>query len=83
MNIPCITLRDSTERPETVTEGTNVLVGTDPKKIAPEIKKIVNGKWKKGTIPELWDGNASKRIIDYIFEFSIILKKNSLLEKNF
>ncbi len=69
LNIPCITLRDSTERPETVTEGTNVLVGTDPKKIAPEIKKIVNGKWKKGTIPELWDGNASKRIIDYILSF--------------
>ena len=69
MNIPCITLRDSTERPETVTEGTNVLVGTDPKKITPEIKKIVNGKWKKGTIPELWDGNASKRIIDYILSF--------------
>lgn len=62
-NIPCITLRDSTERPETVWEGTNKLVGTDPNKIRKCFKKIFNGNWKKGRVPEYWDGKTGERIL--------------------
>lgn len=63
MGVPCITLRDNTERPETITEGTNVLIGTDPKSVAPTLKKLFGGEWKKGSIPELWDGKTSPRIV--------------------
>jgi UDP-N-acetylglucosamine 2-epimerase (non-hydrolysing) len=68
MGIPCMTLRDNTERPETVTEGTNVLVGTDPKQLNPHLQKLFAGEWKKGKIPELWDGNAADRIVDKLIE---------------
>jgi len=66
MSIPCMTLRDSTERPETCTVGTNELLGTDPKAIAPAMEKLFSGNWKKGSIPELWDGNTSPRIVAHI-----------------
>jgi len=64
LGIPCITLRDNTERPETVDIGTNELIGTNPKNIAPALKKLFAGNWKKGNIPEFWDGNTAKRIVD-------------------
>ena len=63
MGVPCLTLRDSTERPETITVGTNELVGTDPQSIAPFLTKLVNGQWKKGGIPKKWDGHAAERIV--------------------
>jgi len=63
MGIPCITLRDSTERPETVTIGTNELIGTNPESIPPYLDKLFDGKWKKGQIPSLWDGNTADRIV--------------------
>jgi UDP-N-acetylglucosamine 2-epimerase (non-hydrolysing) len=63
MGVPCMTLRDNTERPETVNIGTNELLGTDPIAIKPALEKLFAGEWKKGAIPELWDGNASKRIV--------------------
>lgn len=66
LGVPCMTLRDSTERPETVTIGTNEMVGTNPDKIIPYIQKLVKGEWKKGGIPELWDGKTSHRIIEII-----------------
>lgn len=66
MGVPCVTLRNSTERPETITEGTNVLIGTDPSRLGPEIGKMVKRDWKKGSIPELWDGQAAERIVDVI-----------------
>jgi UDP-N-acetylglucosamine 2-epimerase (non-hydrolysing) len=66
MGIPCMTLRDNTERPETITEGTNELIGTDPKSIKPAMEKLFSGNWKKGSIPELWDGNTAKRICQII-----------------
>lgn len=64
MHVPCMTLRDNTERPETCTIGTNELVGTNPDAIKPALDKLFSGEWKKGGIPELWDGNAAERIIE-------------------
>ena len=66
MNIPCITVRDSTERPETCDIGTNVLVGSDSKKIENAFNILLSGTWKQGEIPELWDGNAAKRIVNHL-----------------
>jgi UDP-N-acetylglucosamine 2-epimerase (non-hydrolysing) len=66
MGIPCMTLRDNTERPETITEGTNELLGTDPASIKPALEKLLSGKWKTGRIPHLWDGGTATRIIDKI-----------------
>jgi UDP-N-acetylglucosamine 2-epimerase (non-hydrolysing) len=68
MDVPCMTLRDSTERPETVTLGTNELLGTDPAAIKPAMSKLFAGKWKKGGIPELWDGHAAERIVDVLLK---------------
>jgi UDP-N-acetylglucosamine 2-epimerase (non-hydrolysing) len=69
MGIPCMTLRDNTERPETITIGTNELLGTDPKAIEPAMMKLFNGEWKTGSIPYLWDGNTAVRIVDKILDF--------------
>ena len=66
MGVPCITLRDNTERPETCTVGTNELIGTDPKAIKPAMDKLFAGEWKKGAIPELWDGHTAARIIEIL-----------------
>lgn len=66
MGVPCMTLRDNTERPETVTIGTNELLGTDPKAIAPAMKMLFSGEWKQGTIPHLWDGKTAERIVDIL-----------------
>ena len=63
MGVPCITLRDNTERPETCTVGTNELIGTKPAAIKPALDKLFAGEWKKGAIPELWDGHTAERII--------------------
>lgn len=66
MGIPCMTLRDNTERPETCFLGTNELLGTDSEKIGPAFAKLFNGNWKKGQIPPLWDGLTSERIVNII-----------------
>lgn len=68
MNVPCLTLRDNTERPETVEIGTNALVGTNPKAIKPALDKLFEGNWKRGQIPELWDGKTAERIIDILLK---------------
>ena len=62
--VPCLTLRETTERPVTLEVGTNVLVGTDPEVIVREALKILNGRGKRGTIPEGWDGRAAERIVE-------------------
>ena len=62
LNVPCLTLRENTERPITVTVGTNLVVGTDSKRIQLEVSKILSGQGKKGRVPELWDGRAGERI---------------------
>lgn len=66
MGVPCITLRDNTERPETCTIGTNELIGTNPNNIKPALDKLFAGQWKKGGIPLLWDGHSSERIVEII-----------------
>lgn len=66
LGIPCMTLRTTTERPETVTIGTNELAGTDPEKIVQYLHRMVRGEWKKGGIPPFWDGKAAERIIRVI-----------------
>ena len=68
LGVPCITLRDSTERPETITVGTNELIGTDPSALEPYMDKLASGKWKSGDIPELWDGNSANRIIETLLK---------------
>ena len=69
MGIPCMTLRDNTERPETCTIGTNELLGTDPAAIPPAMDILFSGKWKKGGIPELWDGKTAERIVGEVLSF--------------
>lgn len=66
MGVPCITLRDNTERPETCTVGTNELIGTNPAAIKPALDKLFAGEWKQGGIPELWDGHAAERIVNIL-----------------
>jgi UDP-N-acetylglucosamine 2-epimerase (non-hydrolysing) len=76
MHIPCLTLRDNTERPETIEIGTNELIGTNPKAIKPNLQKLFAGEWKKGGIPELWDGKAAERIVNHLLE---IFKVESII----
>ncbi len=71
MGIPCLTLRDNTERPETVTIGSNELIGTDPMAIKPALNKLFDGKWKKGGIPDLWDGKTADRIVKILMDLEI------------
>ncbi len=71
MGVPCLTLRDSTERPETVTTGTNELIGTNPAALAPALEKLFAGQWKKGGIPEMWDGRTGERIVGILEELLV------------
>jgi UDP-N-acetylglucosamine 2-epimerase (non-hydrolysing) len=63
LSIPCLTVRENTERPITVSEGTNLLVGLDGRRLVEEARKVLRGKGKKGRVPKLWDGRASARIV--------------------
>lgn len=71
MEVPCMTLRDNTERPETISMGTNELLGTDPKAIKPAMEKLFSGKWKKGRGIPLWDGKTAIRIVDEILKLPL------------
>lgn len=66
MGVPCITLRDNTERPETCTIGTNRLIGTRPEAIKPALDDLFAGEWQQGEIPPLWDGHTAERIVDIL-----------------
>ena len=66
LNIPCLTMRENTERPVTIQEGTNFLVGRDKEKISRYIKNILQGKKKQRTIPEYWDGKTAERIVQIL-----------------
>lgn len=66
MGVPYLTLRDNTERPETITLGTNELVGTDSENLKPYLEKLMSGNWKKGGKIPLWDGKTAGRIIEVL-----------------
>jgi UDP-N-acetylglucosamine 2-epimerase (non-hydrolysing) len=66
LGVPCLTLRDNTERPETISIGTNELIGTDPSKLSPALARLMAGQWKKGAIPPKWDGKAAVRIVEHL-----------------
>jgi UDP-N-acetylglucosamine 2-epimerase (non-hydrolysing) len=66
LGVPCLTVRNNTERPITVTQGTNVLVGRDPNRMRAEVARVLAGNAKKGTVPPLWDGKAGERIADVV-----------------
>ncbi len=72
MGIPCMTLRDTTERPETCTVGTNELLGTNPESLKQAINKLLTNQWKGGSIPKFWDGKTSHRIVKAL---AVFLKK--------
>jgi UDP-N-acetylglucosamine 2-epimerase (non-hydrolysing) len=69
LGVPCLTLRENTERPITVDVGTNLVVGTDPERIRTEALKVLDGQGKKGRIPEKWDGKSAERIADLYARF--------------
>ena len=66
LGVPCLTVRENTERPITVSQGTNVLVGRDPARLSVEVARVLAGKAKKGTVPRLWDGKAGERIAEVL-----------------
>jgi UDP-N-acetylglucosamine 2-epimerase (non-hydrolysing) len=69
LGVPCLTLRENTERPVTVEVGTNLVVGTDPERIRTEALKVLDGQGKKGRVPEKWDGKSAERIADIYADF--------------
>jgi UDP-N-acetylglucosamine 2-epimerase (non-hydrolysing) len=66
LGVPCLTLRENTERPVTVDEGTNTLLGQDPARLLREAEAVLAGRGKAGRTPELWDGRAAARIVEHI-----------------
>jgi UDP-N-acetylglucosamine 2-epimerase (non-hydrolysing) len=69
LGVPCLTIRDNTERPVTVTRGTNVLIGHDMNRLRAEVDQILAGTWKPGQVPPLWDGHAAERIVEAIMNW--------------
>lgn len=72
MGVPCITLRDNTERPETCTIGTNRLIGTNPQAVKPALDALFAGEWQPGAIPPLWDGHTAERIVEILYGLEVI-----------
>ena len=70
LSVPCLTLRDNTERPITVEIGTNTIIGDELEKLLELVKDIEEGRYKKGKIPEKWDGKAAERIVEVLRGFS-------------
>ena len=70
LGVQCITVRDNTERPVTISEGTNQLVGTDLKKVEVAAEKVLAGEIKQGAVPELWDGQTAERIVRIVTELT-------------
>lgn len=85
LGVPCLTVRENTERPITLSEGSNVLVGTNANRLVEEARKILRGEGKRGSVPKLWDGHASARIVrtlvDYIRTFHLAETKEYALTR--
>lgn len=75
LGIPCLTLRDTTERPETVSIGTNELIGNNPSALKPKLDSLFAGQWKSGNIPEKWDGQTGERIVAQLVSLFSSIKK--------
>jgi UDP-N-acetylglucosamine 2-epimerase (non-hydrolysing) len=69
LGVPCLTLRENTERPITVEMGTNRLTGTDPARILAAFDEVMDGRWKKGAVPPLWDGQAAERMAEFLVQW--------------
>jgi UDP-N-acetylglucosamine 2-epimerase (non-hydrolysing) len=69
LGVPCLTLRENTERPITIAQGTNLLVGLNPDRIVEEGRQALRGEGKRGTVPELWDGKAAERMAEVISQW--------------
>jgi len=69
LGVPCLTVRENTERPITVEMGTNVIVGQNMDYLMAEVSRILRGQGKAGTVPPLWDGRAGERIAEIIVHF--------------
>ncbi len=67
-NVPCITLNSYTEHPETVTQGSNELIGEDPERLGSSLRRILQNEWKEATLPERWDGRTAERIVKILVE---------------
>ena len=68
LGVPCLTLRENTERPITCSDGTNTLIGTDCERLAQEVRQVCNGQGKRGKTPKYWDGKAGERIAQVLFD---------------
>jgi UDP-N-acetylglucosamine 2-epimerase (non-hydrolysing) len=68
LGVPCLTLRENTERPATIELGTNRLVGNDPDAIRAGLDEVLAGRWPEGRKPETWDGHASDRIAEILLQ---------------
>jgi len=66
LGVPCLTLRENTERPVTILQGTNRLVGTDGHRVMAGVHDILEGRWQRATLPELWDGHAAERVAEVL-----------------
>jgi UDP-N-acetylglucosamine 2-epimerase (non-hydrolysing) len=66
LGVPCLTLRENTERPVTIEQGTNQLVGLDPARVLAAAHKVLSGDYPKGRRPPLWDGRAAERIVEIL-----------------
>lgn len=71
LDVPCLTMRTTTERPSTIDEGTNILIKPEKKVILDSVNEILTGKFKKGKVPEFWDGKAAERIVEIIFNLNL------------
>src|SRR5436853_7590376 len=68
LSVPCLTLRENTERPVTISQGTNLLIGTDPGKIVAAARDTLDGKGEVGRIPPIWIGHAANRIVEILLK---------------
>jgi UDP-N-acetylglucosamine 2-epimerase (non-hydrolysing) len=80
LGVPCLTLRNTTERPVTVEQGTNTVVGVDPDRIVAEALRALEGTSKAGRVPELWDGHTAERVVDALIDAGMAEERVIALE---